>query len=47
MAYQVVKYRLTAEGKIPSFIHFGTNSMHGYYGVKDLGLKKDRQFNNC
>jgi hypothetical protein len=45
MAYQVVKYRLTAEGKIPSFIHFGANSMHGYYGVKDLGLNKDRQYN--
>ena len=45
MAYQVVKYRLTAQGKIPSFLHFGANSMHGYYGMKDLGLNKDRQYN--
>jgi len=45
MAYQVVKYRLTAQGKIPSFLHFGANSMHGYYGIKDLGLSKDIQYN--
>ena len=36
MAYKVVKYRLTAEGTIPTFLKFGVpQSTGGMYPVKD------------
>jgi len=36
MAYKVVKYRLTAEGTIPTFLKFGVpQSTGGMYAVKD------------
>ena len=36
MAYKVVKYRLTAEGTIPTFIKFGVpQGTGGMYPVKD------------
>ena len=36
MAYKVVKYRLTAEGTIPTFLKFGVpQGTGGMYPVKD------------
>jgi len=36
MAYKVVKYRLTAEGTIPTFLKFGVSQLTGgMYPVKD------------
>jgi len=36
MAYKVVKYRLTAEGTIPTFLKFGVSQMTGgMFPVKD------------
>ena len=35
MARYVMKYRLTAEGTIPSFLYLGTDGVGGVYGVTD------------
>ena len=35
MARYVMKYRLTAEGTIPSFLYLGEDGVGGVYGVND------------
>ena len=43
MAYKVVKYRLTAEGTIPTFLKFGVSqSTGGMYPVKDSSTASPR-----
>ena len=43
MAYKVVKYRLTAEGTIPTFLKFGVpQSTGGMYPVKDSSTASPR-----
>ena len=35
MPYQMMKYRLTAEGTIPDFLYLGQDGVGGVYGVND------------
>ena len=35
MAYQMMKYRLTAEGTIPDFLYLGQDGVGGMYGASD------------
>ena len=43
MAYKVVKYRLTAEGTIPTFLKFGVSQgTGGMYPVKDNSTASPR-----
>lgn len=35
MARQMMKYRLTAEGTIPSFLYLGEDGVGGVWGVED------------
>ena len=35
MAHNVIKYRLTAEGRIPDFLYLGNDGVNGVYGVYD------------
>jgi len=43
MAYKVVKYRLTAEGTIPTFLKFGVpQGTGGMYPVKDSSTASPR-----
>ena len=43
MAYKVVKYRLTAEGTIPTFLKFGVSQVTGgMYPVKDNSTASPR-----
>ena len=45
MAYKVVKYRLTAEGTIPTFLKFGVpQGTGGMYPVKDSSTESPRDY---
>ena len=45
MAYKVVKYRLKAEGTIPTFLKFGVSqSTGGMYPVKDSSTASPRDY---
>jgi hypothetical protein len=45
MAYKVVKYRLTAEGTIPTFLKFGVpQGTGGMYPVFDSGTPSPRDY---
>ena len=35
MPYQMMKYRLTAEGTIPEFLYLGEDGVGGVFGVND------------
>jgi len=42
MARNVMKYRLTAEGTVPSFLYLGEDGVGGVYGVADPSTPSPR-----
>lgn len=42
MARNVIKYRLTAQGTIPSFLYLGEDGVGGMYGVADPSTPSPR-----
>jgi hypothetical protein len=42
MARNVIKYRLTAEGTVPSFLYLGEDGVGGVYGVADPSTPSPR-----
>jgi hypothetical protein len=42
MAYQCIKYRLTAEGTVPEFLYLGEDGVGGVYGVPDPATPSPR-----
>ena len=44
MAHKCIKYRLTAEGTIPTFLCFHANSVGGMYAVEDLSTPSPRDW---
>jgi hypothetical protein len=42
MAYQCIKYRLTAEGTIPDFLYLGEDGVGGVYVVTDPNTPSPR-----